>query len=151
MKSEELMLALESWIVQTMAGLELPCPRSGHQGPPQVYLHALPDRGLGDQTAWPFIVARLASGKTDEERADETVMLGIGVYAPEDQRLAGLLTARCLDTIRAGLLRDRIIGKKFEVVLPVSFAAPEPGREWHDYHFVTVETHWKYMLPRRSL
>ncbi len=151
MKSEQLLLALENWLTSELAGLELPDPDSTCTTGPEVHLHSLPERGLGDDKSWPFVVARLAAGNTQEEQADESVVLGIGVYAPDNQRLAGLLTARVLDTIRAGLMRDRIIGKKFEIILPISFTAPEPGREWNDYHFVTIETQWKYMLQRRPL
>ena len=155
MKSYDLILALRDFLVKELAALSLPDPFSGHDVSPRVFIHNLPDRQTapGETPAtYPFIIIRLAEGEADDNqcRCIDTVVLAVGVWSPESQEQAGLLTAQTLDFLRISLRAKRLISERFELE-ELSVTQPEPKRQWNEYHLATVNTRWNYTIPRRAV
>ncbi len=155
MKSYDLILALRDVLRKELAALSLPDTLTGFDVSPRVFIHNLPDRQTvaGEPpAAWPFIIVRLAEGETDDNqcRCIDTVVLAVGVWAPESQEQAGLLAARTLDFLRITLRSARLIGERFELE-ELSVTQPEPQKQWNEYHLATVNTRWNYTIPRRAV
>lgn len=155
MKSYDLILSLRDFLRTELAVLPLPDPITGFDVSPHVFIHNLPDRlsESGDLPAsYPFVIIRLAEGETDDNqcRCIDTVMLVVGVWAPESQEQAGLLATQTLDAIRISLRAARIIGERFELE-ELNVAQPEPQKQWNEYHLATVNTRWNYTIPRRAM
>lgn len=154
MKSYDLILGLRDFLCKELAGLSLPEPSSGLDIAPRVFIHNLPDRlsESGDLPAtYPFVIIRLAEGETDDAQniCTDSVLLVVGVWAPESQEQAGLLTAQTLDFLRISLRAKRLINERFELE-EVGFTQPEPQKQWNEYHLATVNTRWNYTIPRRA-
>lgn len=155
MKSYDLILGLRDFLCKELAGLSLPEPSSGLDIAPRVFIHNLPDRlsESGDLPAtYPFVIIRLAEGETDDNqcRCIDTVVLAVGVWAPESQEQAGLLAAQTLDFLRISLRATRIIDERFELE-ELNVTQPEPQKQWNEYHLATVNTRWNYTIPRRAV
>ena len=155
MKSYDLILALRDFLRQELTALSLPDPLAGHDVSPRVFIHNLPDRqtAAGEMPAtYPFIIIRLAEGETDDAQniCTDSVLLVVGVWAPESQEQAGLLTARTLDFLRISLRARRLISERFELE-ELSITQPEPQKQWNEYHLATVNTRWNYTIPRRAV
>lgn len=155
MKSYDLILALRDFLRKELAVLPLPDPITGFDVSPHVFIHNLPDRqtAAGETpAAWPFAIVRLAEGETDDNqcRCIDTVVLAVGVWAPESQEQAGLLAVQTLDAIRISLRATRIIGERFELE-ELNVTQPEPRKQWNEYHLATVNTRWNYTIPRRAV
>ena len=155
MKSYDLILSLRDFLRNELAGISLPEPSSGLDIAPRVFIHNLPDRRSenGDLPAtYPFIIIRLAEGETDDNqcRCTDTLILAVGVWAPENQEQAGLLAAQILDFLRISLRAKRLIGGRFELE-ELSITQPEPQKQWNEYHLATVNTRWNYTIPRRAV
>lgn len=155
MKSYDLILTLRDVLREEFAGLSLPDPNTGVDVSPRVFIHNLPDRlsESGDLPAtYPFVIIRLAEGETDDNqcRCIDTVVLAVGVWAPESQEQAGLLTAQTLDFLRISLRAKRLINERFELE-EAGFTQPEPQKQWNEYHLATVNTRWNYTIPRRAV
>ncbi len=155
MKSYDLILALHSFLFNELAGISLPDPVSRRDITPRIFIHNLPDRvsETGDPPAsYPFVIIRLAGGETDDAlcRCTDTVVLAVGVWSPESQEQAGLLTVQMLDFLRISLRAARIIGKRFELE-ELSVTQPEPHKQWNEYHLSSVNTRWNYTIPRRAV
>ena len=155
MKSYDLMLALRDFLRKELAELPLPDPNTGFDVSPHVFIHNLPDRqtAAGEiPAAWPFVIVRLDEGETDDDQClcIDTVVLAVGVWAPESQEQAGLLAAQTLDAIRISLRATRIIGERVELE-ELNITQPEPQKQWNEYHLATVKTRWNYTIPRRAV
>ena len=155
MKSYDLMLALRDFLRKELAELPLPDPNTGFDVSPHVFIHNLPDRqtAAGEiPAAWPFVIVRLDEGETDDDQClcIDTVVLAVGVWAPESQEQAGLLAAQTLDAIRISLRATRIIGERC-VLDELNITQPEPQKQWNEYHLATVKTRWNYTIPRRAV
>ena len=150
MKSRQLLLALRDFLRERLKDTLLPDPATGAALAPRVFLHNLPDARDGD-AAYPFVIVRLGSYESDEEQCEDTVSLAVGVWSPESQEQAGLLTAETLDALRAALMRQRLVGEIFDLVLPLEGNQPEPRKQWNEYHLATLITRWNYAIPRRGL
>lgn len=155
MKSYDLILALRDFLRRELAVLPLPDPNTGVDVSPRVFIHNLSDRlsENGDLPAtYPFVIIRLAEGETDDNqcRCIDTVVLAVGVWAPESQEQAGLLAAQTLDFLRISLRATRIIDERFELE-ELNATQPEPQKQWNEYHLATVNTRWNYTIPRRAV
>lgn len=153
MKSYDLLLAVRDFLRAELRNLPLPDPSSGLDAAPRVFVHNLPDRrDDADEypASYPFVIVRLAEGETDDSqcRCVDALVLVVGVWAPESQEQAGLLTAQTLDAIRISLRAGRVIDDRFELE-ELGFTQPEPQRQWNEYHLATVNTRWNYTIPRR--
>lgn len=129
------------------------CAAERHLHDVRVFLHGLPEE-LGEG-CYPFVVIRWAEGRQEDTQtqtlAHETVGFVLGVYAPENQEQAGLLTAELLDAVRQILWRNRLLAKMFELVPPLRSGIPSPKEKWNQYHMATVEAEWNYVLPPRGM
>lgn len=150
MRSRHLLLALRDFLKESLKDCALPDPETGTDAAPRVFLHNLPDARTGD-VAYPFVIARLGTYDCDEERCEDTVSLAVGVWSPQSQEQAGLLTAHTLDVLRAALMRRRLLAQTFDLVLPLEGSQPEPRKQWNEYHLATLITRWNYAVPRRPL
>ena len=120
----------------------------------RVFLHGLPEEQ--ESEPYPFVIVRWMDGETASEPDGQTilrdtVMLGIGVYSPKDQRQAGILCAELLDCLRRALWRKRLLAERFELVEPLRSSGVESGRQMHRFHLVTIETVWNYAWPPKAL
>ena len=152
MKSHDLILALRDFLQAEMMGWSLPDPHTGADVSPRVFIHNLPDRQNEVDSVYPFIIVRLAEGETHDAdcRCVDSLLLAVGVWAPQSQEQAGLLLAQTLDFLRIGLRAERIIGECFELE-ELRFAQPDPQKQWNEYHMATVNTRWNYTIPRRAV
>lgn len=155
MKSYDLICAVRDFLRAELRNLPLPDPAAGRDAAPRVFVHNLPDRREDEDeypATYPFVIVRLAEGDTDDTlcRCVDTLVLVVGVWAPESQEQAGLLTAQTLDAIRISLRAGRVIGGRFELE-ELGFSQPEPKRQWNEYHLATVNTRWNYTFPRRAV
>ena len=150
MKSRQLLLALRDFLRANLQDTLLPDPETGATITPRVFIHNLPDARDGD-AAYPFVVVRLGTYESDEEQCEDTVSLAVGVWAPENQEQAGLLTAETLDALRAVLMRQRLLADTFDLALPLEGSQPEPRKQCNEYHLATLITRWNYAISRRPL
>lgn len=149
MRSHELLLALEEVFKKELDGYLFPSD-SGEK-PVQVFLHSWPQDQLID--AFPSIVIRWAGSEMEEDGPqfiiEETIAIGIGVYAPKDQRQAGILLAELNDAVLQILHKysNRLVANRFERSWPILCQQPEPDRKWSEYHAATIVTKWDYPVP----
>lgn len=164
MTSRLLLLTLEEFLRQAVAGYPFPSPGQG-LADVRLFVHALPDNGPGEgpgggpddacATCYPFIVLRWLSGSVACAEdggtvVTDTVALALGVYAPQSQTQAGMLLAELLDATRYALWRARLVGQRFELAEPLEAAIPEPHERWHLFHLATLKTTWTYTWPPRG-
>lgn len=157
MRTRKLLLDLHDLLTAGLRDYPFPAPDSdegaGEACDVRVFLHGLPEE-LGEG-CYPFVVIRWAEGRQEDTQtqtlAHETVGFVLGVYAPENQEQAGLLTAELLDAVRQILWRNRLLAKMFELVPPLRSGIPSPKEKWNQYHMATVEAEWNYVLPPRGM
>lgn len=155
MKSYDLICAVRDFLRAELRNLPLPDPATNLDAAPRVFVHNLPDRRDDAEeypSTYPFVIVRLAEGETDDSRCRcvDTLVLVVGVWAPESQEQAGLLTALTLDWLRSSLRAGRVIDGRFELE-ELGVTQPEPQRQWNEYHLATVDARWNYTIPRRAV
>lgn len=151
MRSRELLLAVRDMLTEAMNEYPFPSP-CGHSEDLEVFMHGLPDE-QGRRT-YPFVCIRWVSGELDESaeiyagaECKEELAIVLGVYAPKNQEQAGLILAELLDWTRAVLRRNRIVGGKFELILPLKSSIPDPEKQWIEYHMATIFPEYQYAIP----
>lgn len=98
---------------------------------PQVLTGFLPSKHSEYGPDFPFVIVRVLKGTDASEQSTVTIRLYIGTYS-EDEKNGWRDVANIIERIRIELLRQRIIGKRFRVELPIEFEIPEeqPIPEW---------------------
>lgn len=152
MKSRKLLLDLESLLTAELRSYPFPAPDGGTCDV-RVFLHGLPEE-MGEE-CFPFVIIRWTEGRLEDTETQtlglETVGFVLGVYAPDDQRQAGIITAELLDAVRQILWRNRLLARMFDLQPPLRSGIPSPKEKWNQYHMATVEATWNYVLPPRGM
>lgn len=152
MKSRELLLAVADFLRAELSTTLFPDP-DGSELAPRVFLHNVPESP--DSGSYPFVILRLGAVENTETaagcEAEDTVLMALGVWSEDGPEAVGLMGATLMDIIRAALMRQRQVAEKFDLVLPLTGASPEPDRQWNQYHMATIVTRWNYPTPRRPL
>lgn len=178
MKTRDMMLAVKAMLAKALEDYPFPVPEAATElsspvpgeavsrkggGPARVlrpaasdlkvFLHGLPDEQ--ENGTYPFVCVRWAKGDLNEGMGIagcmETLALIIGVHAPRSQEQAGLLLAEALDWIRAVLRRNRIVGDRYELKLPLSASIPDYEKRWNEFHMATVFAEYNYAIPPTPL
>ena len=152
MKTYDLICALRDFLQTELKGMSLPDPLMGQDVSPRVFIHNVPDRQDAAPGTYPFIIVRFAEGRTDDNqcRCEDEILLAVGIWAPDSQEQAGLLTAATLDFLRISFRSRRLIADRFEMI-ELEASQPEPQKQWNEYHLATVTTRWNYTIPRRAV
>lgn len=114
---------------------------------PRIYLGALPPKRKKSQMGYdfPFIVLRTPSGEDQEEHSDISVQIICGIYTAQDEEAGANDIQNMLDNIRQRLLAKRIISRKFELQLPVSWntGSDEERNQPHPYYLGQIDSTWR--------
>lgn len=153
MTSRKLLLSLCEFVEDSVKSYPFPSPEEKMQDV-RVFLHGLPEEQ--EAGIFPFVIVRFTDSEIASERDGQTilrdtVLLALGVYAPKDQRQAGLLCAELLDCLRRAIWKKRLLAEVFELVEPLRASCPDSGRQMHRYHWATLETVWNYTWPPKAL
>ncbi|UZP67658.1 hypothetical protein N1030_01445 [Desulfovibrio mangrovi] len=143
----ELLSELEVFLQQALATVPLPSPESvaGELAPARIFLGAIP-RTTEDRKAFPCAVLRWQKGEDAEDGSTETVDILLGVFCPEGLESAETWIAVLVGRLRRLLLEQRRLSK-WEMVLPLASAKPDPERQQERYHLATISTQWRRTLP----
>lgn len=153
MTSRALLQALMIFVTKAVEDYPFPSA-SGEWRDCRVFLHGLPDGQ--DEETYPFVVVRWQEGEIESlEDArtilQDTVLLILGVHAPQSQEQAGLLCAELLDCLRRALWKQRILDRRFELVEPLRSSMLEPGRQQHRFYMASIVTVWNYVWPPKAM
>lgn len=147
-----LLSELEKFLAATLRGYPFPAP----DGAPldcKVFQYGLPE-GQEEKT-YPFVIIRWVEGEISSQEdqttlLQDTILLALGVYNPQDPAHSAILLAELIDCLRAAIWRERVLASRFELET-LRCQIVEPGRQQHRYHLVTMETKWNYIWPSNSL
>ncbi|MEC1744122.1 hypothetical protein [Schinkia azotoformans] len=105
---------------------------------PQVLTGFLPSKRSAYGPDFPFVIVRALKGSDASEQSTVTIRLYIGTYS-EDEKNGWRDVTNIIERIRTEILKQRVIGKKFKVELPIEFEIPEeqPIPEW--FGFMTLQ------------
>jgi hypothetical protein len=113
---------------------------------PRFYINALPPkRKKGqDNEDFPFIVVRAPEGEDAQDHARITTQIICGIYSAEDQPGGANDIQNMVDRVRGYLLANRILAKKFELQLPLSWqmGTDEERNQPHPYYVGTITANW---------
>lgn len=150
MRSRELLLALEEVFKKELGDYLFPSTLGADQ-PVRIFLHSWPQEQ--DEDVFPSIVIRWAGSEMEEVEQEasivETIAIAIGVYAPDNQRQAGILLAELNDAVMQILHRyqNRVVAGRFQREWAIESEQPSPERKWSEYHAATIVTKWHYNVP----
>lgn len=146
MRSKELLLAVKKEIEEKSSAIFIKTPL-------KVFIHNVPLQAVSEEMVnYPFVIIRLSEKEIEEHYTQDTLILALGIYEPNNTEKAGLDLAELQDMLTRLFYENRIVGDFFDVLLPIKASQIEPDRKWHEYHISSLEITFQYnSLPLRPL
>lgn len=152
----DLMDVLKDYTEQVLSTVVLPVKVGRDSEPvmktPDVYLMNLPDVKAQREKA-PYVVLQLVNGIDDQDEGKLStsacnIRIVVCAYS-EDLAEGPLQVCNVIDRLRKSMLEDRIIGKRYELQMPLEYLIypdnPAP------FYFGELMTTWKLPAVRRRV
>src|SRR5690606_38826526 len=122
-----LVLELENFVEEVVKNYSLETKdKDGKRKAPQVLPGWLPpkDPEKKDDPDFPFVLVRFLDADDNEDQAEATIALIIGVYSKETTE-AWQDVVSIMERIWLELFKKRIIGKRYQIQYPIKMSMPE--------------------------